>query len=183
MWNDEIKQNLIDELNKQLDEQVKAPNTTYENHSYIDSIFPQTTNMFKPITPNFDVPNYYESVITGMRTIKEVPIHTMAFADSFDKNYKQNFSFVYGKGCVDNSSNTETTSESIDTNVRREICDMSDILNCSSAITISLTPEERKVALKPRKTLQDILLSDVDLKKSIDITGAIKRFCSIQVKI
>ena len=181
VWNDEIRQNLINELNEQLDAQIKTTNTAYENHSYIDSIFPQTSNMFKPITPNLDVPNYYESVITGMRTIKEVPIHTMAFADSFDKNYKQNFSFVYGQGS--NRGDSEATNIPINTNVKREIYDMNDILNCSSAIIISLTPEERKVALKPRRTLQDILLSDVDLKKSIDVTGAIKRFCSIQVKI
>lgn len=180
MWNEEIKQKIISELNEELDATIKTSNiiTTYENHSYIDSIFPQNSTMFKPITPNLDVPNYYESVITGMRTIKEVPIHTMAFSDSFDKNYKQNFSFVYGK-----KNNNLKNEETIANDTKKEIYDMTDILNSSSAVTILLTPEERNVALKPKKNMQDILFADVDLRRNVDVLGAIKKFCNIQIKI
>lgn len=171
MWNEEIRQKIINELNAELD--AIKPEVTFENHSYVDSIFTSTSNMFKPL-----VPNYYENVITGMRTIKEVPVHTLAFSDSFENSIPE-VGFAYGRTSTMPSTYTlDRISED-----RKEIYEINEILDCSNSVTISLTPEQRGVALAKRNTWKETLMKPVDLNKKIDIAGPIKKFCSIQINI
>ena len=153
VWNDEIKQNIINELNEHLD----SINVHTENHSYSDSIFyPITTNMFKPVNLNdFETPNYYESTISRNRAIKEIPVHTLAFADSFDSK-TPNMNFGYAS--IPNYSYTNYESNNDD-----EVYDMNQIINSSGTVSFSRTPEQRGVAISKRISWKDILFNDVAL--------------------
>ena len=177
MWNDEIKQNIINELNEQLDS--ISPVMPAQNHSYADSIFSSSvSNMFKPIDiENYSIPNYYERTINSMRTIKEVPVHTMAFADSFNdvENTKYDYTYdpVTNYGFSENSREYESV----------PVCYMDSIVKNPNTITFSLSPERRKVAIAKKATWKDVMFNDVSLIGNTSIGRAIKNFCSIQIKL
>lgn len=179
VWNEEIKQNIINQLNEQFDS--ISPIAPAENHSYADSIFsPITTNMFTPINNEaFEVPNYFETTITRTRTIKEIPIHTMAFSDSFETKKPATMSFTFSPVMP---VSTYSIPESIDVvPTEAQLCDMDQIINSPNAITISLTPEQRGVAIAKKVTWKDILFEDASLIKNTSFAEAVKKFCSIQV--
>lgn len=175
MWNESIKQNIINELNEQFD--AVSPIASTENHSYADSIFsPVTTNMFKPISNEIiDAPNYFETTITRSRAIKEIPIHTIAFSDSFETKPPTTMGFAF----------SPVTSQESAKNVPNEnqVYDMDQIIKSSNTITISLTPEQRGVAIMKKSNWKDILFEDVSLIKNTGFAEAVKKFCSIQIKI
>ena len=177
VWNEEIKQNIIDELNAQFGT-IENTNTT-ENHSYADSIFsPITSNLYKPInTDTYEVPNYFETTITRARTIKEIPVHTIAFSDSFDQQKPMTFGMAYSPTSTGITPTTKTISHNDTT-----LCDMDTILNSSNSITFSLTPEQRGVAIAKKTNWRDILFEDVSLIKETSFAGAIKKICNIQIK-
>ena len=175
MWNDEIKQNIIQELTEQLD--AIAPTKSVENHSYADSIFsPITTNMFKPLSNNvFEIPNYFETTIARTRTIKEIPIHTMAFSDSFNTDKPpMSIGFAFSPGLKEEKVTKVSASD--------QVYEMDQIINSSSTITISLTPEQRGVAIVTKPTWKDILFEDASLIKNTSFAEAVKKICSIQIK-
>ena len=178
VWNDEIKQNIIKELNEQFDSISYAPRC--ENHSYADSIFSfGTNNMFQPMKiDSVDVPNYFETTISRTRTLKEIPIHTLAFSDSFDEKKKEPVGFSYSTvATYDIPVTVECVSE------KQNYCDMEQIVNSSSAITFSLTPEQRNVAIAKKATWKEVLFEDARLINNTQLADAIRRFCSIQIKI
>lgn len=61
----------------------------------------------------------------------------------------------------------------------KEICDT----NKSNTVVIdySTVPAERALIVK--KTWKDVLFSDIDFNKQIDVWGAVKRFCTKQINI
>lgn len=167
VWNDLIKQKIIDELNEQFD--IINPIAPTENHSYADSIFsPATASMFKPISTDvLNTPNYFETTINKTRTIKEIPVHTIAFSDSFDTNTVSNISLAYAPSPINEEN----------------VYDMDQIINSANAITFSLTPEQRGVAIAKKASWKDVLFHDASLIGNTDFGVAVKKFCSMQIKI
>lgn len=191
MWNDEIKENIIRELNEQFNS--IAPISPVENHSYSDSIFsPTATSMFKPIDLNGQrIANYYEATINKMRELKEIPVHTIAFSDSFNVQ-SPNMGFAYSSKANSigkasdfegifgfNVSNGSTNTNSYSSGY---VYDMNQIINNPNAVSFSITPEQRNVALVRRSMWKDILFNDVSLIKNTNFADAIRKFCSIQIK-
>ena len=176
VWNDEIKQNIINELNEQFDS--VSPISPVQNHSYADSIFsPSFSNLYRPIdVESCSTPNYFEKTINSMRTIKEIPVHTMAFADSFNRDENTKYGYKY------DSAIDFGTSESYFNYENEAMFNMDSIINSPNAVTFSLTPEQRNVAIAKCATWKNIMFDDVSLIRNTSFGRAVKNFCSIQIK-
>lgn len=164
MWNAEIRQKIIDELNEEFSN-IETEKPALENHSYVDSIYTPTTatNMFKPVT---NVPNYYETTINRTKMIQGIPVHTLAFADTLEP---KNIKFAYGAAPVMQEALPH----------QEEIYDMAELLENNGGIEISLAPEQRGVALAKRNTWKETLFGDIDWNRTAE---SIKRFCNKQIK-
>lgn len=176
MWNEIIKQNIISELNEQLD--TINPIAPAKNHSYADSIFSEgSSTMFKPMSTDiFEVPNYFETTISRTRTIKEIPVHTLAFADSFEtsKPIVKAFSYTPVSAQVETQTREPVSDASFD---------MDQIINSTNTVTINLSPEQRGVAIAKKVTWSDIFFEDASLIKNTRFAEMIKKICMTQIKI
>ena len=61
----------------------------------------------------------------------------------------------------------------------KEICDS----NKDNMVVIQYSSIPLEKSLVVKRTWKDVLFSDIDLNKEIDVWGAVKRFCNKQVKI
>ena len=117
--------------------------------------------------------NYYANVIEKSRKIKGVPKHAFALDMS-----------VNDRMIIDEQLNKLYTNKRMQAKMNvtyniKELCEA----NKDNMITIDYAtiPAERSLAV--RKTWKDILFAEVDLNKQIDVWGAVKKFCSIQIKL
>lgn len=117
--------------------------------------------------------NYYANVIEKTRKVKGIPKH--AFALDMPANDRiiidEQLNKLYtNRKMQENSSITYNIKEICDTNKDNMI-----VINYASV------PTERALVVK--KTWKDILFAEVDLNKQIDVWGAVKKFCKIQIKL
>lgn len=126
----------------------------------------------EPIATNIEAnaTNYYANMIEKSRQIKAVPKHAIALnLDEHDRKI------------LDDQLEKIYASKKIDAPVynMKKICDE----NKDNAIVIdySTIPTERALVVK--RTLKDVLFSEIDFNKQIDIWGAVKRFCTKQINI
>lgn len=117
--------------------------------------------------------NYYANVIEKTRKVKGVPKHAFALDMA-----------VNDRIIIDEQLNKLYTNKRMQAKMDvtyniKEICDT----NKDNMITIEYGTIPAERALVVKKTWKDILFAEVDLNKQIDVWGAVKKFCSIQIKL
>ncbi|MBO5178908.1 MAG: hypothetical protein J6B87_00985 [Clostridia bacterium] len=114
--------------------------------------------------------NYYANIIEKSRQVKGVPKHAIALDMSvkdrmiLDEQLSKMYSAKKASKVVYNM---------------KDICDT----NKENMITIEYATIPTERALTVKKTWKDILFAEVDLNKQIDVWGAVKKFCKIQIKL
>lgn len=175
-WNNEDLDNVtgrIEKINMQFSKLLEEMNAT--------SNTPLTTNSFKvslgevtpqPVESNaeIDSTNYYANMIEKSRQVKAVPKHAIAL--SLDEHDRKILDEQLGKIYATKKAEAPVYD-------MKEICDTNK--NNTVVIDYSTVPTERALVVK--KTWKDILFSDIDFNKQIDVWGAVKRFCTKQINI
>lgn len=117
--------------------------------------------------------NYYANVIEKSRRTKNIPKHAFALDMS-----------VNDRMIIDEHLNKLYTNKRMQAkmDVTYNINDLCEA-NRENVITIDYATIPAERALTVKKTWKDILFAEVDLNKQIDVWGAVKKFCSIQIKL
>lgn len=181
-WNDKEFDNVtsrIEKINMQFSKLLEEMNSSTET-----TVTPTNFKVFlgevndtqeiaeANITSSDTTSNYYANMIEKSRQIKTVPKHAIALdLSEYDRRVlDEQLSRLY-------SAKKEQT--------KTPIYNMKEIYENNKANTVvidySTIPTERALVVK--KNWKDVLFSDIDLNKQIDVWGAVKRFCTKQVKI
>lgn len=117
--------------------------------------------------------NYHASVIEKSRQTKRIPKHAIVL----DMSVKDRIALDEQLEKIYSDKKKQSTSNIVYN--MKNLCDS----NKENVITIEYgtIPAERALAVK--KTWKDILFAEVDLNKQIDVWGAVKKFCKIQIKL
>lgn len=119
--------------------------------------------------PSTDV-NYYANIIEKSRQVKSIPKHAIAL----DMSTKDRMILDEQLSKIYSAKKTSKVVYNM-----KDICDT----NKENMITIEYATIPAERALAVRKTWKDILFAEVDLNKQIDVWGAVKKFCKIQIKL
>ena len=124
------------------------------------------------INPNTSI-NYYANVIEKSRRVKNVPKHAFALDMSVNDRMiiDEQLSKLY--------TNKRMQAKMDVTYNIKDLCDA----NRENMITIDYATIPAERALTVKKTWKDVLFAEVDLNKQIDVWGAVKKFCKIQIKL
>lgn len=167
----------IEKINMQFSKLLEEMNVSTETTTVAPTNFKVSLGEIEQptvTTPTSTVStNYYANMIEKSRQVKGIPKHAIAL-ELPEKDRK----------LIDNqleklyTAKKEQTETSIVYNMK-EICDA----NKSNMVVIqySSIPVEKSLVVK--RTWKDVLFSDIDLNKEIDVWGAVKRFCKIQIKL
>lgn len=121
-------------------------------------------------TAELSTDNYFANMIEKSRQVKTLPKHAIALElDEHDRKVlDEELGNIY-----------KAKKNEVPVYNMKEICDT----NKSNTVVIdySTIPAERALVVK--KTWKDVLFSDIDFKKQIDVWGAVKRFCTKQINI
>lgn len=117
--------------------------------------------------------NYYANVIEKTRKVKGVPKH--AFVLEMSANDRAIIDEQLNKLYTDRKAR-ETSGNTYNI---KEICDS----NKDNMVVINYASVPAERALVVKKTWKDVLFSEVDLNKQIDVWGAVKKFCKMQIKL
>lgn len=175
-WNNEELEHVtgrIEKINMQFAKLLEEMNNTSDTALTPDSFKVSLGEIApEPITASIETPstNYYASMIEKSRQIKAIPKHAIAL--DLDEHDRKIIDEQLGK--IYASKKTETPVYNM-----KKICDE----NKDNAVVIdySTIPTERALVVK--KTFKDVLFSDIDFNKQIDVWGAVKRFCTKQINI
>lgn len=178
-WNDKEFDNVtsrIEKINMQFSKLLEESNLTA-----VTTIAPANfkVSLGEIEQPIVDAPmntvntNYYANMIEKSRQIKGIPKHAIALElpEKDRKLIDSQLEQIY-------AAKKEQQNLNVVYNMK-EICDSNK--NNMVVIQYSSIPLEKSLVVK--RTWKDILFSDIDLNKEIDVWGAVKRFCKIQIKL
>ena len=179
-WNSEEFDNVtsrIEKINMQFSKLLEEMNTSTVSTSTPTGLKISLGEFENPIkkeevnvvnTPT----NYYANKIEKNRQVKGVPKHaiTLDLSEYDRKIIDAQLEKLYS---------TKKSQESLNVYNIKEICDN----NKTNMVIIdySTIPVEKSLVVK--RSWKDILFSDIDLNKQIDVWGAVKRFCNKQINI
>ena len=117
--------------------------------------------------------NYYANMIEKSRQVKGIPKHAIALElpEKDRKLIDSQLEKIY-------IAKKEQQNANVVYNMK-EICDS----NKDNMVVIQYSSIPLEKSLVVKRTWKDVLFSDIDLNKEIDVWGAVKRFCNKQVKI
>lgn len=177
-WSNEEIDNVtsrIDKINMQFSKLLEEMNTSAETPSTPSNFKVSLGEIEQEIVENnveLNATNYYANMIEKSRQIKVLPKHAIPLElNEYDRKILDE-----QLGKLYSTKKTQISTKVYDI---REIC--SNNKENTIVIDYSTIPTDRALVVK--KTWKDVLFSEIDLNKQVDVWGAIKRFCNKQVKI